>query len=128
MKLTITVDDRTYEVDVEVSEPEPGRPVPILTGGQVQMPAAAPAAANGATAGAESVADESKVCRSPVNGLVASVIAQPGQAVQANDVLLVLEAMKMETKITTPVDAEIAKINVAVGDAVKSGQVLVEFA
>ncbi len=128
MKLTITVDDRTYEVDVEVSEPEPGRPVPILTGGAVAMPAAPPAATNGSAGGTEAVADESKVCRSPVNGLVAQVIAKPGQAVQVNDVLLVLEAMKMETKITTPVAAEIAKINVAVGDAVKSGQVLVEFA
>lgn len=128
MKLTITVDDRTYEVDVEVSEPEPGRPVPVLTGGQVRMPAAPQPAANGSATTAEPVADESKVCRSPVNGLVAKVIAQAGQAVQANDVLLVLEAMKMETKITSPVAAQVAKINVAVGDAVKSGQVLVEFA
>ncbi len=130
MKLTITVDERTYEVDVEVSEPEPGRPVPILTGGQVQMSAAPAAGTNGhaAAGGTEAVADESKVCRSPVNGIVARVIAQPGQAVQVDDVLLVLEAMKMETKITTPTAAEVAKINVAVGDAVKSGQVLVEFA
>lgn len=128
MKLTITVDDRTYEVDVEVSEPEPGRPIPQLTGGQVAMPAAPPLAAGRAPAGvAEPVADESKVSRSPVNGLVANVIAKPGQSVKSGDVLLVLEAMKMETKITASADAMIAKVSVAVGDAVKSGQVLVEF-
>lgn len=127
MKLNINVDGRTYEVDVEVSEPETARPLPMYSGGQVRMPAAAPAApaSNGA---AEAVEDESKVCRSPVTGVVTQVITHPDQAVQVDDVLLVLEAMKMETKITAPLAAKVAKVNVAVGDAVKSGQVLVEFA
>jgi methylmalonyl-CoA carboxyltransferase small subunit len=73
------------------------------------------------------VADESKVCRSPIAGVVRRVSAQVGQAIQANDVLLVLEAMKMETVITSPVAGKVARVNTAVGDAVQSGQVLVEF-
>ena len=52
---------------------------------------------------------------------------QPGQAIQTGDTLLVLEAMKMETNITAPVSGKISKINVAQGEGVQSGQVLVEF-
>jgi methylmalonyl-CoA carboxyltransferase small subunit len=116
MRLAIVVDGRTYEVDVEVSEPEPVRPVPPLPRGQVRVPAA-PAV----------VPPAAGECRSPVSGVVTQVIAQPGQSVQVGDVLLVLEAMKMETKITSPDAATVARVNVAAGDAVRAGQVLVEF-
>ncbi len=68
-----------------------------------------------------------EVCRSPIAGVVRRVSAQVGQAIQANDVLLVLEAMKMETVITSPVAGKVARVNATVGDAVQSGQVLVEF-
>ncbi len=73
------------------------------------------------------VADEGKVCRSPFSGTVSKVSAQAGQTIQVNDVLLILEAMKMETVITAPIAGKVAKVNVAVGDAVQQGQVLVEF-
>jgi methylmalonyl-CoA carboxyltransferase small subunit len=127
MKLTITIDDRTYEVDVEVSQPEPVRSVTLIAG-QVRMPAAPATAPPSRGPAVETVADESKVCRSPVNGMVSQVVAHADQSVQVDDVLLVLEAMKMETRITAPVNATVTKVNVAVGDAVRSGQVLVEFA
>ena len=52
---------------------------------------------------------------------------QPGQILQTNDLMMVLEAMKMETNITAPVAGKIKKINVAQGDGVKVNQVLVEF-
>jgi methylmalonyl-CoA carboxyltransferase small subunit len=70
---------------------------------------------------------ENKVCRSPVSGIVASVTAQPGQTLQVGDVLLVLEAMKMETQVTAHVSGKVAAINVKAGDSVHSGQILVEF-
>jgi methylmalonyl-CoA carboxyltransferase small subunit len=73
------------------------------------------------------VANEDKVCRSPISGIVVKVASQPGQQIQTGDTLLVLEAMKMETNITAPVAGKIAKINVNQGDGVQSGQVLVEF-
>jgi methylmalonyl-CoA carboxyltransferase small subunit len=73
------------------------------------------------------VTDEAKVCRSPFAGTVARVAAQVGQVIQVNDVLMVLEAMKMETMITAPIAGKVARIVVSPGDAVRQGQVLVEF-
>ena len=127
MKLKITVDGKVYEVEVEVFEPEPLHPAYVPPIGQARVPAPAPAAAPPAKAGAAPVADESKVCRSPCAGTVSRVPIQVGQAIQVNDVLLVLEAMKMETVITAPIAGKVAKINAKVGDFVQGGQVLVEF-
>jgi methylmalonyl-CoA carboxyltransferase small subunit len=59
--------------------------------------------------------------------VVVRVAVKAGQTIQVNDALLVLEAMKMETVITSPLAGKVAKINVNVGDAVQAGQVLVEF-
>jgi methylmalonyl-CoA carboxyltransferase small subunit len=50
-----------------------------------------------------------------------------GQSLQTGDVMLVLEAMKMETNITAPNPGKIAAIPVKEGDGVQSGQVVVEF-
>jgi methylmalonyl-CoA carboxyltransferase small subunit len=128
LKLRITVDGKVYEVDVEVAEPEPPQPgyVPPAGGQQARVPAA-PGAPLPPQASAAPVADEAKVCRSPVSGVVVRVSAQVGQAIQVNDVLLVLEAMKMETAITAPVAGKVARVNVNAGDAVQAGQVVVEF-
>jgi methylmalonyl-CoA carboxyltransferase small subunit len=131
LKLKITVDGKVYEVEVDVSEPEPPHPgyLPPVSGPAARVSAAQPPAGSAGAGRSPSapVADESKVCRSPIAGVVRRVSAQLGQAIQANDVLLVLEAMKMETVITSPVAGKVARVNTAVGDAVQSGQVLVEF-
>ncbi|MBL8178632.1 MAG: biotin/lipoyl-binding protein [Bryobacterales bacterium] len=126
MKLKITVDDRTYEVDVEASEPEPQQPVylppsPTRIGAAPVAPPPAPAT------GGPPVENEDKVCRSPIAGTVTKVLAQPGQSIQPGDVLLVLEAMKMETNITAPIAGKVASLPVKAGDAVQGGQVLVAF-
>jgi methylmalonyl-CoA carboxyltransferase small subunit len=130
VKLNITVDGKVYEVEVEVSEPDPPHASYYPGPGAARVPAA-PAAAVGVPAPAAAsggpVADESKVCRSPLAGVVNRVQAQVAQAIQANDPLLVLEAMKMETVITAHAAGKIARINAAPGDAVQQGQVLVEF-
>lgn len=130
MKLKLTVDGKLYEVEVEVAEPEPPSPGYIPPAFQARTPIAAPppGAAAVAPSATEPVADETKVCRSPISGVVVRVPAQVGQAIQTGDTLLVLEAMKMETVITSPIAGKIAKINVNVGDAVKGGAVVVEFA
>ena len=128
MKLKITVDGKVYEVVVEISEPEPPQPGYVPPASQTRVPATAkPAAAAPAPPSSAPVADESKVCRSPCAGVVVRVSAQVGQSSQVNDVLLVLEAMKMETAISSPIAGKVARVNVAVGDAVQAGQVLVEF-
>ncbi|MCC6492704.1 MAG: biotin/lipoyl-binding protein [Pirellulales bacterium] len=124
MKLKLTIDGKTYEVEVDAAEPEHRRPAYVPAAPAARAPTATPAPAR---VGTEVVADESKVCRSPVAGVVVKVPVQTGQAIQPNDVLMVLEAMKMETSISSPIAGKIARLNAAVGDAVQGGQVLVEF-
>ncbi len=124
MKLKIAVDGKTYEVEVEVApEPPPVLPT-FLTQSSAATIATAPPA--GATSG-EEVADESKVCRSPVSGIVVKSSARNGQTIQTGDILFVLEAMKMETEITAPISGKVASVKVNVGDSVKGGQVVLEW-
>jgi methylmalonyl-CoA carboxyltransferase small subunit len=127
LKLKITVDGKVYEVEVEVFEPEPAHSSYIPPVGQARVPAAAPGAAPQVRPTGTPVADESKVCRSPISGVVVRQSIQVGQTIQVNDVLLVLEAMKMETVITSPIGGKVAKVNVHAGDSVQAGQVLIEF-
>jgi methylmalonyl-CoA carboxyltransferase small subunit len=128
VKLKITIDNKTYEVDVEAAESEAPaaaapRPKRVETG-TVRAPAAVKQAAAPQDA---TPVNEDKVCRSPVSGIVVRTVAQAGQTLQKDDVLLVLEAMKMETSVTAPVAGTVAAIKVKAGDSVQSGQVLVEF-
>ena len=126
MKLTITIDGKTYEVDVEASEPESPAAPTHLTGVNISSAPLRVPAASATPAPAEQV-NEDKVCRSPVSGIVVRVAAQVGQTLQQGDILLVLEAMKMETNITAPSAGKIAVIRVNQGDSVQAGQVVVEF-
>jgi methylmalonyl-CoA carboxyltransferase small subunit len=60
-------------------------------------------------------------------GIVVRLNAKVGQQIQTNDLLLVLEAMKMETNVTAPVSGRVKSIDVKAGDPVKVNQVLVQF-
>ena len=124
MKLKITVDGKTYDVEVEVA-PEP---TPVLPTFLTQTAAATIPAAPSAGAGSgETVADETKVCRSPVSGIVVKSNVRSGQTIETGDILFVLEAMKMETEITAPIAGKVASVKVNAGDSVKSGQVVLEW-
>jgi biotin carboxyl carrier protein len=127
MKLTITINNKTYEVDVEAAEPDAPaqREAMLMDSAPVRVAAARPPAAS-KPADATPV-NEEKVARSPVSGIVVRATAQAGQILQVGDVLLVLEAMKMETSVTSPVGGKIKAINVKPGDSVQNGQVVVEF-
>ena len=61
-------------------------------------------------------------------GQVRAVLVEAGQAVVAGEALLILEAMKMETKLTAPRDGEVAQLFCTEGDVVERGQKLVELA
>ena len=129
MKLNITIDGKTYEVEVDASEPEsPAAPQNVtgfnLGSAVVRAPAAGAPAAPAAPA---DPVNEDKVCRSPVSGVVTRVAAQPGQSLQTGDILIVLEAMKMETNITAPRAGKIGAIQVKPGEGVQAGQVVAEF-
>jgi methylmalonyl-CoA carboxyltransferase small subunit len=130
LKLNITVDGKSYEVEVEVADDDQ----PAQSGPYYYVPPSAPVAVPSlvpppppAGAAASSDVAEDKVCRSPIAGVVVRITAQTGQQIQANDPLLVLEAMKMETNITSPVAGKVKTITAAPGEGVQIGQVLVEF-
>ena len=115
---TITVNGNVYEVTVEegftgaASAPKAAAPAPKAA------PAAAPkAAAPAGAAGAVAVT-------APMPGKILGVKASAGQAVKRGQVLLILEAMKMENEIVAPQDGTVATINVAVGDSVEPGATL----
>ncbi len=128
MKLQVTVEGKTYEVEVEVlDEDEEMRP----PGYGSYQPSAPPAPISPGSQFSNGhnwpEASGAKVCRSPITGLVIRVNVEPGQAVQANDLLLVLEAMKMENSVTARAAATVKSVCVAPGDSVKVGQVVLEF-
>ena len=84
MKLKLTVDGKSYEVDVEIFEPEPFQPGYVPPAGQARVPAAGAGAlppvqpSTGTPTAA--AADEAKTCRSPFAGVVSRVSVQVGQA------------------------------------------------
>ena len=128
MQLTLTIDSKKYVVDVEIVEGEEvrmpaGAPVPAAT---ITSPPGTPVAP-GATPPATDGLPEPMHCRSPIAGVVFKVTSEVGQEIKQDDLLLVLEAMKMETNITAHVAGKIKAIHVSPGEAVKNGQVLVEF-
>jgi acetyl/propionyl-CoA carboxylase alpha subunit len=65
--------------------------------------------------------------KAPMPGLVFDIKIKEGDTLQKGDVVLVLEAMKMENMLKAPADAVVKKVMVKKGDAVEKNQVLVEF-
>ncbi len=118
LKLRITIDGNTYEADVEVLDEEEG----FETAGEPAYEE--PVAAVQEPAGAGIGDNES---RSPVTGLVIRVEVEPGLALEAGQLVIVLEAMKMETHVTAPRACRVKNVHVAAGDPVKIGQLLVEY-
>ena len=122
---TITVNGNVYEVTVEegftgaASAPKAAAPAPKAAPAAAPKaaPAAAPKAAPAPAAGAVAVT-------APMPGKILGVKASAGQAVKRGQVLLILEAMKMENEIVAPQDGTVATINVAVGDSVEPGATL----
>ena len=112
---TITVNGNVYEVSVEESGAE-----------STQTASAAPKAAPKATPkkAAPAGAQGSVTIAAPMIGKILKVVANVGASVKKGDVLVVLEAMKMENDIVAPQDGTVASINVSVGQSVEPGEVL----
>ena len=132
MKYKVTLNNKTYEVEVEagaamlVDEYEayaPAAPAPVAAA----APAAAPAAAApAAPAGAALAAGE--VIKSPMPGNILKINVSNGQKVNEGDVLLILEAMKMENEVVATKAGTVAQIVVAKGAVVETGAPLVVIA
>ncbi|WP_425308174.1 biotin/lipoyl-containing protein [Ammonicoccus fulvus] len=121
MKLKVVVNGTAYSVDVEVEPDEqPGLGSLLQTG--VRHPGPTPTAPTSA-----SVKGASKnAVVAPLAGSVARVLVKAGDTIEADQVLVVLEAMKMETEITAPSAGMVTAVHVEAGDAVQGGQALVE--
>ena len=63
----------------------------------------------------------------PLQGTVLDIPVKPGQAVKAGDILVVIEAMKMENEILAPAEAVVDQISVNKGDVVRAGDLLLSF-
>ena len=106
-KYRVTVNGTAYEIELEE-----------LTGAAPAPAAAAPAPAPAAApAGGEQVT-------SPMPGTILDVKVSQGASVKKGDVLMILEAMKMENEIMCPCDGKVASINTSKGAAVESGTLL----
>ena len=129
MKYKVTLNNRTYEVEVEegkamlIDEYEayaPAAPAPVAAASVAAAPvAAAPAAPAGAALAA------GEVVKSPMPGNVFKVECTPGQMVSAGDVLVVLEAMKMEIEVSAPVSGTVKTVPATVGGTVNTDDLLV---
>lgn len=126
MKYIVTLNGKNYEVEVEeteavivgVTDAAPAVPAALAA-----APSPAPAAAPSASAAPTSAADGTKVL-SPMPGNILAVNVSVGAAVKAGDVLLVLEAMKMENDIVAPCDGTVKQILVQKGSTVATDDLL----
>ena len=121
----ITVNGTTYDVAVEetaggaapvAAAPAAPAPKPAAAPAAPAAPAPAPKAASG-SAGSITVA-------SPMPGKILGVKTEVGKSVKKGEVLMILEAMKMENEIVAPEDGTVASVNVGVGDSVEAGDTL----
>lgn len=137
MKYVATINGKKYEVEVEKLEAyksldrngvaAPAAPV-LPASAPVQRPAApAPVAAAPAPAPAPKAAAPAgaTTVEAPMPGKILNIKVSEGQAVKFGEVVVIMEAMKMETEIVAPADGTVSKILVKAGDSVDTGAALV---
>lgn len=118
-KYTVNVNGTAYEVTVEevkggaAPAAAPAAPAPAAAPASAPAPAAAPAPSG---AGEQ--------ITSPMPGTILDVKVSAGQAVKSGDVLMILEAMKMENEIMAPKDGTVTAVSVQKGASVESGTLL----
>ena len=117
----VRVDGQSFTIGVEdvaeVVEATPGETA--RTTGSVPLGSTAPERSGG-------TADRERVVKAPLPGVIKSIAAREGQRVAANDVLLVIEAMKMDNVIRAPCDGMVGTVHVTEGRQVAYGEPLMD--
>jgi pyruvate carboxylase subunit B len=116
-----TVNGKTYDVDIAVSQAAPGKPKVVAPAPAAPAPAAAQAPAPAPVAASEGTTSVG----APMPGVVVRTECAVGDTVAEGDILLILEAMKMEIEVKSPEAGTVAQITVKKGDQVISKQLLV---
>ena len=124
-KYRITVEGKTYEMEVELvgATCASANPIKVVTK-EVAAPAA-PVSAPAAPAAKAAPASSGAVI-APMPGTILKVLKAEGESVKAGDVVLVLEAMKMENEITAPADGVVSSLSLTAGSTVAGGDMLFE--
>ena len=134
-KFRITVDGKSYEVEVEEIAADTGDSDTGSAGPVKEKPAPGPSSSAESTAGSsksksagrkQTAPGEDGQVEAPMSGKVLELKVAEGEEVAAGDLILVLEAMKMENEIYAPRAGSIKSIAVAAGDAVDAGDLLME--
>jgi len=129
-KLKITLNGKSYEVDVEILKDDdtPSMPfMPVAPVAYAAAPSAAPAAAKSPAAPSAASAGDNTLT-APMNGVVIEIPVKVGDTVKTGQVVVILEAMKMKTNVSSPRDGKIASIDISPNDSVETGQVMLKYA
>ena len=121
-KFNVTVNGTKYEVEVE--EVKAAGSAPVASAPRAAAPAPTPAPKAAPAPVPAPVAGGGHSINAPMPGKIIKLVANEGQAVKAGDVILILEAMKMQNEITSDIDGTIKKFNVAAGQSVKAHESL----
>lgn len=129
MKYKVTLNNRTYEVEVEAGQAmlldEYEAIAPTVAPVPAAAPAAAPAPAAAAAPAAPVVTGAGEPVNAPMPGTILKVNVTQGQAVKEGEVLCILEAMKMENEIMASKGGTVTQVLVAKGSIVDTGAPLV---
>ncbi len=118
----VEVDGKPYEMTYEKQSDQPSAkppPKPAISSQPAKIMSSRPAAPKAAVAG------DGHAIEAPIPGLILEIKVKAGDTVQPDQVLLIMEAMKMENPIKSPAAGKIKEIFVKVGDGVATGDVLV---
>ena len=125
-KYNISVNGKMYQVEVdEVGNSSTTVAAPVAQAAPVATPAPTPAPAPQAAPAPSSSGPVAGAMAAPMPGTILDIKVSIGQSVKAGDILIILEAMKMENEIVAPTDGKVVQIHTSKGAAVSTGDALI---
>ena len=128
MKYKVTLNNRVYEVEVEMGQAMLTDEYDAVAHAAPAAPTAVPAAPAAPAAVPAAALASGEVVKAPMPGNILKINVAPGQKVEEGDVLIVLEAMKMENEIVATKSGTVAQVAVSKGAVVETGAPLVVIA